>query len=436
MTDKKIHRILAFLIVISFIVRAYLAWVLELGNDEVYYWTYALYQLFFWLLSILFILKSLLADEFDYSAQKNLIGVGIFTGLAMISKYTSIFIWIGIIGYILLYDRRWLKVKTLYFALLISLVIFSPVIWWNIQHDFISFTFQSGRVDIFASGLRLDYFLMEILGEVLYNNPVNYILIVIAIVAVINKQEILTQKYVRFILLVSIPLISIFILFSLFRRTLPHWTAPAYTMLILLAAARLSSLSEIKTKKQSIPAPIKGAMYLLAGIILMGFLQVKFGIIRFYDPEKTDPTELGKKDVSLDIYGWRQIGEEFSDILKKDLASGRIKPDPFITTYRWFPAANLDYYAARPNKIQVLAAGPIRDIHKYYRINQLRGGFKLGRDAYYITTSRDYLDPKHAFARYFEKIEPADTIRIMRGGRHVMNAFVYRLKNMDRLPKD
>jgi 4-amino-4-deoxy-L-arabinose transferase-like glycosyltransferase len=34
---------LGWLIVISLLVRTWLAWQLELGNDEVYYWTYALY---------------------------------------------------------------------------------------------------------------------------------------------------------------------------------------------------------------------------------------------------------------------------------------------------------------------------------------------------------------------------------------------------------
>lgn len=519
MPDKKIHTTLAFLIGISLIVRAFLAGMLELGNDEVYYWIYALYpdfshfdhppmvgyiiqlfsldllfdhefflrlgslvfgaintwiiyligkqiknpitglyaaflytssvygfiitgvfilpdtpQLFFWLLSFLFILKSLLADEFNFSTQKNLIGVGIFTGLAMISKYTSVFIWVGIIGYILLFDRRWLKVKTFYFALLLSLIIFSPIIWWNIQHDFISFSFQSERVAIFALKVRPDYFLMEILGEILYNNPVNYILIVIAVIAVINKREILMIKYVRFILLVSLPLISTFIIFSLFRRTLPHWTAPAFTMLILLASARLSNLSETKTKKQTIPTSIKGALYLLSIVIIIGLLQIKVGVINFSNATSSDPTQLGKKDISLQIYGWRQIGSEFADIVKKDKLGKNIGSNPVLMSYRWFPTANLDYYAAFPLGINAFAVGPIADIHKYYWINEKRGGFKLGMDAYYITTSYDYHHPKHGFAKYFKSIEAADTIQIKKGNKHVMNAFVFRMKNMKRIP--
>lgn len=276
---------------------------------------------------------------------------------------------------------------------------------------------------------------MEIFGEFLYNNPVNYILIILALLAIIRKQEILGLKYIRIILLISLPLIGTFLIFSLFRSTLPHWTAPAISTLILLASARLSSLSKASIKKQFIPRSIIGATFLLIGIVLIAVFQIKMGVFDFNTEHETDSTKLGEKDISLDIYGWRQIGNEFSDILKRDIAEGNIKANPFITTYRWFPAANLDYYAATPNNIPVLATGPIQEIHKYYWINQFRGGFKTGRDAYYITTSRDFVDPKQNFAKYFETIESADTIKIMRANKHVMNAFVYRFKNMNKLPK-
>ena len=41
--NKKINRVLIWLIVVSTIVRGVLAAIIEFGNDEVYYWTYALY---------------------------------------------------------------------------------------------------------------------------------------------------------------------------------------------------------------------------------------------------------------------------------------------------------------------------------------------------------------------------------------------------------
>ena len=58
----------------------------------------------------------------------------------------------------------------------------------------------------------------------------------------------------------------------------------------------------------------------------------------------------------------------------------------------------------------------------------------MGMDAYYITTSYDYHHPRHGFAKYFTTIEAADTILINRGNKHVMNAFVFRMKKMNRIP--
>ena len=41
--DRNINRILFWLLVISTVVRGIIAATIEFGNDEVYYWTYALY---------------------------------------------------------------------------------------------------------------------------------------------------------------------------------------------------------------------------------------------------------------------------------------------------------------------------------------------------------------------------------------------------------
>lgn len=41
--DKSIRFFLWSIIISSVLIRGFLAWYVELGNDEVYYWTYALY---------------------------------------------------------------------------------------------------------------------------------------------------------------------------------------------------------------------------------------------------------------------------------------------------------------------------------------------------------------------------------------------------------
>ena len=521
MQEQKIRKILFILIGISTLVRAFLAGTVELGNDEVYYRTYALYpdlshfdhppmvgfviqffsldllfhselfmrlgsvilgafdlwiifligrrikdastglfaamlytssvygfvitgifilpdtpQMFFWLLSIYFATGSVLQKEIDRKSGRNLVIAGVFIGLGLLSKYTSVFLWTGIVAYILLYDRRWLKSIYLYLSAIISILIFFPVIWWNIQNHFISFSFQSERVSIFSSPLRVDYFLMEILGEFLYNNPVNVIIIILSLIAVLKKQIIIPKKYVRYILLTSLPLILIFIFFSFTRRTLPHWTAPGYTTLILIAAAWLSFKYQDKKKRFIFPAEINVSVLLLIIVLILGYTQIKYGIIRFDNPEQVAPQELGKSDPSLDIYGWSQIGSKFKEIFKRDIKKGDFDQFPVLISQRWFPAANLDYYVASPLDMKLLTIGSIESIHKYYWINRQRGGFKLGMDAYFITTSHDFYDPTIGLKTYFASIDPPDTIRIKRGNKYVMNAFVYRMKDLIKLPPD
>src|SRR6185369_9107827 len=140
---------------------------------------------------------------------------------------------------------NWLKEYSFYLAGVVSFVVLSPVLIWNIQNHFISFTFHTERVTP-AFDIRPDYFLTEIFGQVAYNNPVNYVLIVIALVAFIKGKNFIESSYVRILLATAIPLWVVFTGFSLFRSTLPHWTAPAFLPMVLLAAAYWSEQSEKK----------------------------------------------------------------------------------------------------------------------------------------------------------------------------------------------
>ena len=304
-------------------------------------------QLLFWLLSLYFLLKSLPSKQYLKSEKINLLLAGITIGFAMLSKYTSVFLWFGPGLYILFYNIKWLKKKEIYISAILSFIIFLPVIIWNYNNDFISFSFQSERVDVSNSLIRMDYFFTELGGQIFYNNPINFVIILIALFALISGKKYLQKNYEKLLLFLSLPLIIVFLIFSLFRSTLPHWTAPGYLGLILLSAAYLEN--KFSVKKKLIPTAIKISLLFLSIIIVVGFLQINYGL--FYKSHESDPTKLGKSDVSLDMYGWDQLQEKFRDIYFDDLIEDRMKKDAVIISHRWFPAANLDYYVARPHII-------------------------------------------------------------------------------------
>ncbi len=83
----------------------------------------------------------------ETSDAKWWLAAGVFGGLALLSKYTVVLLVPAIVAFALVPDRRtrWLRSPYPYLAALIALLIFSPVMYWNWQHDWDSFRFQFVR---------------------------------------------------------------------------------------------------------------------------------------------------------------------------------------------------------------------------------------------------------------------------------------------------
>jgi 4-amino-4-deoxy-L-arabinose transferase-like glycosyltransferase len=75
------------------------------------------------------------------------LAAGLFAGLALLSKFTAIMLLPAVVAFAIVPDwrRRWLLSPYPWLAALIALVVFSPVLIWNAQHDWASFKFQFVR---------------------------------------------------------------------------------------------------------------------------------------------------------------------------------------------------------------------------------------------------------------------------------------------------
>lgn len=96
----------------------------------------------FWTLSVLALYKAIFENKKGYW-----ILAGIAMGLAFNSKYTSLFLQIGLIGF-LAFSNRYRKLfgsPWLYACLILSVVMTAPVFYWNYEHEFASFLFQSSN---------------------------------------------------------------------------------------------------------------------------------------------------------------------------------------------------------------------------------------------------------------------------------------------------
>lgn len=505
--DKKINRAMIALLLCSFLLRAFVAGFIELGNDEVYYVTYARFpdwshfdhppmvgwviqlftlnlrfdhefflrlaavvfgtvntglifligrkikdaltgfyaallftasiycfiiagtfimpdtpQVLFWLLSLWLLIDCLPDKEMTGNSRMKLLMAGVTVGLAMLSKYHSAFLVAGVLFYILLYNRNWFRAKETYFAFLIAMILITPVIFWNWQNSFVSFAFHEGRVGTSGMHIRWDYFGTELAGQFFYSNPVNFLIILFTLVAILRGKKFLDPAAIRLLLLMSLPLALVFIGFSLYSSTLPHWTGPAYLGLILVAASWLSG-SE-KGDHKLFPWPLKLALIFQLCLVIAGVVQIKSGII----PLKKS----GIDDLTMQLQGWRQLGEKFKAVAERDVSNSRMPSGAPILTFRWFPAANLDYYVAGPLQKKVYSLGTLNRIHKYYWIDKERGDLPAGTDAYYLALSNDYTDPHERYGLLFDSIVAADTLKIFRHGELTWSAYVFRLYGLKR----
>lgn len=375
-------------------------------------------QLFFWMGSIYFLINIVHPENQSLPKKFYLLLFGLCTGFCIMSKVHGVFLWFGYGLYVLLFDRKTLTNGYFYVAIFITAVIISPILFWNIDNNFITYSFHSKRVAI-NGGINYNSFIREFFGGMLYNNPINYFLIVCSLIACWKNKIAIAVPHIRILLFLSLPLIGGLLFISLFRETLPHWSGPGYTTLIILTSCYLS---EAKTKLQKL---IPYSLYLITVISFLGIL-----VIRFYPGTLGDKTAitLGSKDATLDMYDWNYFKTEFEKIHQSDIATAQTKTN-FIVNNKWFPGAHIDNYIAQPLKMDFVAIGKLEDIHTYHWLNQYRKPLRKGGDAYFITVSNNYSDPNLIYASQFETINKPRIIKQYRSGREVRNLYVYLMQD-------
>lgn len=512
---SEINKYLIILLAVSALIRGFLAYFIELGNDEVYYWTYAMYpdwshfdhppmvglfiQLFsgnllftsefflrlssvicmtvntylvyligkqvkneqtgfyaallytasiyafvitgifilpdtplsiFTFLAVLFFIK-----YFKIGENKYLLLAGLLSGLAMLSKYSGAFIWIGVGLYVIFYSRKEFRNPFMYLSVIISAVCLLPILIWNINNGFISFTFHGDRVGFFGK-FHPEYFLAELAGEFGYNNPVNFILTITALTALMRGAKFIDEMPKRLILCLSIPMILLFWFFSMTRQILPHWTAPSFVLMLIFTAAQLAEKHKIKDNYFVIPKSIVTSLSVLIFVLIFGTAEIKTGFIPLNFSEKSRSTQrYGEGDFTLDMYGWQKIKPEFEKIRNEAIKKGEMKYTDGMIATKWHPLANLDYYVAFPLNIDIYGFSEPEKIHKYAWINKERGDLQLGNNYWFLTESSDYYEPNRYLKPYFDEIIPRDTITIERCGKPAKYIFVYTLKDLKKIPQ-
>lgn len=357
----------------------------------------------------------------QHTGGKHFIALGLWIGLACLSKYTALIMWAGIGLYILIYDRSWLKNKYLYPAVAVTALCCMPILYWNIQHNFISFTYHGNRVVM--NGIHIGDFFTELGGELLYNHPILLIGIWINIYLFFKHKQYVPQNKSPYTLIycIALPFVLLFLLFALYKPILPHWNAPAYTLMLIPTAGMIADNYE--KYKHPVYKSLQIAGILLAVAYVLFMIQFTKGYI-ISRPKYV-------KDYSIEIATCKKTAKAFLDYARQAEEQGIMAKDAPILCPRWELAANYEYHIARNHPYRILTIGPLYRTHEYADITHRRNRLDLGTDMWFITDNYEYQPPVY-LSNCFTNISSADTIMIYRGNIPVKEVYIYRMQRLKR----
>jgi hypothetical protein len=78
---------------------------------------------------------------------------------------------------------------------------------------------------------------------------------------------------------------------------------------------------------------------------------------------------LGKGDVTLDRYGWKEAGNAFSRFYIYEVRRGRLPANTPVVIHKWW-GAHVEYYFCRQQGIPIIGLGTVYQVGTYVWMNE------------------------------------------------------------------
>ena len=221
------------------------------------------------------------------------LAAGVFGGLALDSKYTGLFLWIGIAWWVLLVpaNRFWLRRWQPWAACLIGFGLFAPVLAWNTAHGLAGFARQGGRVADWQPSRAVGFLGELVVGQIGLATPLVWALCMAGLGAAIRQWR---SPAWSLLLALSLPPILMFVQHAFGDRVQGNWPAIIYPALAVAAGG--------------LAVPRRwwaGATALGFAITGLAYVQAATGLIPL--PPKFDP-------IALRLSGWDSIADQLGRV--------------------------------------------------------------------------------------------------------------------------
>jgi undecaprenyl-diphosphatase len=326
---------------------------------------------------------------------------GLWFGFGMLSKYTMVIFLPGAFLYGLIsrtHRQRLANIRP-YVGVMLGILMFMPVILWNIDSGWSSFrhvAYIGGANTTFS--LHIKYLADYFASQAGLLSPLAFILVLLSWYRSLRKKYWAEEWIYPYLFFTSFPMVAGFALLSLHTRVYGNWPGSGYLTVSILAAAFFGSKSEYYFRGTNIDIGRKiwlwaiGTSYLLTAIVL---LQVVCPVL---------PIPIKWDRISTEIYGWNTLGRKAGELRKT-------MPNPektFLFGLRYQVASELAFYT--PGQPQTVS------INKWGRPNVYDYWWKdedlIGWDAVGVT-----YDPESHTKRLnqtFDHVDPPIKLKIYR----------------------
>jgi len=281
--------------------------------------------IFFWVLSLYLFCRIIMqelppSDKRASSAAWILLGLA--TGFGLLTKFTMAFFLFSAFLYLLFQKdaRRLLKTPGPYLAFLISMLVFSPVIFWNASRGWVTLKHTAGQAHV-GEGLVLSVrsfgeFLGSQLGVV---TPLLFAMIVFAVLKLRKTKE------GALLFWFSLPTIVFFLAKSIQGKVQANWAMTGYISGLVAFSALYGG------RWDSLKKPLRVIAAVAISLAMLATLSVHLPSL-FRLPEELD--------LSVRLVGWKELGQEASELYKEMSARGPV----FVFSDRYQVASELAFY--------------------------------------------------------------------------------------------
>jgi Dolichyl-phosphate-mannose-protein mannosyltransferase len=396
--------------------------------------------LFFWAISLW-----LAAQEFFrhhiYSPSYRLTLLCLIVGLACLSKYHGFVLGLGLFGFCLFSPdyHRALSSKWFLIGIPIFLLTISPILYWNVMHEWVSFRFQSERA-LPNGHYHFETVLLTLLVEMLYLFPTFGFLLLWSTIRTTIQQAINLnwQQYIKgsdmrtnwdvekrsLILWLSLPLILGLSIVSGYQQILPTWKMPGYWSATILLAERIDISHRYSTNRIPYRWFLR-SIIVISLLCLIALFHVTFGT--FQTPTKSEIFGLIpiKTDNSTQIFDIQQLRQGFIENSQLNTA---LKKADFVFTNRYYLGGQIGM-AIEPTFHKPITCfdQDLRGFAFWSKSQQW-----IGKNSIYLGTKTFDVDrdAKQRYLPYFKSLTKLGEIPIRRGGEVVETFSVYQAQQM------